>query len=180
MFLFVCFFFVLKTCFLCFVFLSYGHGFWPILTIVILVFVNFNCFLVYLFFVFLSSSSLRKSVCCSVNWASKLKTIFQFLFFVLNQKNQVLLVLFWVKKFFLEDFFVPLILVPVLLHLKPVHFVFNFLFLYFWIKTLFLIVSLCPLHFVHCSQWSFYCLFILLNLLIHLFVGFAPVLRCFR
>ena len=58
---------MLKTCFLHFVFLGHGRGFWPILAIVILVFVNLDCFLVRLFFVFLSSSSLRKSVCCSVN-----------------------------------------------------------------------------------------------------------------
>ena len=51
-FLFMCFFFMLKIHFLCFVFLCHGHSFWPILTIVILVFVNLDCFFVYLFFLF--------------------------------------------------------------------------------------------------------------------------------
>ena len=44
---------MLKTCFSCFVFLGRGHGFWPILAIVILAFVNLDCFLIHLFFVFL-------------------------------------------------------------------------------------------------------------------------------
>ena len=110
----------------------------------------------------------------------KIGNYFWFLFFILNQGNQLFLVLFWVKKFFLKDFFIPLILILVLLHLKPIHFVFNFLFLYFWIEILFLIVSLCSLHFVHCFQWLFCCLFILLNLLVCLFIDFASVLRCFQ
>ena len=67
---------MLKTCFSCFVFLGRGHGFWPILMIIILVFVNLDCFLVCLFFVFLSSSSLRKSVCCFVNYSQHVYSIF--------------------------------------------------------------------------------------------------------
>ena len=44
---------MLKTRFSHFVFLGHGRSFWPILTIVILAFVNLDCFLVHLFFVFL-------------------------------------------------------------------------------------------------------------------------------
>ena len=44
---------MLKTRFLRFVFLGHDRGFWPILVIVILAFVNLNCFLIHLFFVFL-------------------------------------------------------------------------------------------------------------------------------
>ena len=97
-----------------------------------------------------------------------MKTIFWFLFFVLNQRDQVLLVLFWVKKFFLEDFFVPLILVLILLHLKPVFFIFGLLF--FVLLDWDFVPHCLTLPFTFCS---------LLSIIILLFVHLAESLDMF-
>ena len=175
------FFFILKTRFSRFVFLGRGRSFWPILAIVILAFVNLDCFLICLFFLF---------TCLLPLWES--------LFVVLWTEHQNWkpffnsCSLFWTKeiKFFWSRFRREEIL------LQKISLCLWSLFLYFYTLNLFVSFSvscfctfglrLCPslshfapLHFVHCSQWSFCCLFILLNLLVHLFVGFAPVLRCF-